>query len=1270
MHHSVNRLALAIAFCSITASSARGQLFENLDAFGKRLDVGDPDIQSTWRAFHEGPKGIASGDLDGDGTPDLAASNLDGTVTVYLNRGDRKFSDPVHLGSGVKSLRGIAVEDLNGDGKDDIATAALLDQAVVIFLSRGNGAFDDPIRLPGWLFVRNLAAGDFDGDGSIEIAAAGPGLGLRIYKKGPDGSFSAIQDLPELSSPPDSSTKPVFSLRALRPSGANYDVLVATHAYSSVVWILGANGQGGLAIKGSVAGFAGIYSLDVGPIAHSASSGKNDLVTAHPDQGFLEVRQAGAGVEWFQATVSQRIAIPGAPRAVRIADMDRDGWNDVVVTLKHLNAVLVYRNNLGTLEPATELPVGQSPRDLVTADFNGDGQPDVAVINRISSDVSVLYGHPGQAGFGVLDQIYLVDGEVSDLAVADLNRDGRDDVLQLHRASSDFSVRLAMASGSLAEPAFYPVGPVPNAFRIRDVDGDGNLDVVTANLGRDGIDPGTVSIRLGDGQGGFHSEKRAELPAVSTGRLFAIEVADFDGDGLLDIAAGFFDCRLAFFKGKGSGDFEYTQQHYFTGEARAMISGDFDGDGDIDLAGAGYQGDVVVVENTGDLLTTTELARVDYPSPTSGKFGTRDMRSKDLNGDGDLDIVLASGSGVMVYMGGAGMSFVLVSQSLPGTDYPTSSVGVADFDGDHSPDIAVACKVLSCVTILTQDAGGEFLPAVSVDVPAAQFIATGDLDGDGFPDLVGSGDALWTALSSRKAQRSGPPKLEGRRPVASGPVINEILAINNELPLDQDGGRKSDWVEVFNAADHLQSLAGWRMRLDAEGVTHEYTFPASTQLASKGFQLIVCETVPRTPFHAGFKLPGDGGTLTLIDAQGVEVDRMVYPVQRDNVSYSRYRDGIASFTFNSFPSPAISNPDNGSISADFKLDGIRPYSGNEAGPLGVIRPNRPIRFEARGKDDVGIVSASIVYQRTDVPDAPIDRIILFDDGMHGDGEMQDGSFVGVLADGLPALGEIRFQVEVEDLSGNVTTLPDLDEAPVDPIADDGGTETFFAMSVGASFPGIQISEIVAVNTIGLKDETGGFPDWVEVRNCGATPVSLDGIRLSEHFPDVSNSFAFPSQAILQPGGYFVVFCDGNIAQGKLHAPFSLKGEGGKLFLVGTTARGSSQIIDAVELGPQKPDLALARSGCGGSWLEAVPTPGAENVPGLVATGDVNADGFVNISDPIALLGFLFQGTSIGCIEAADSNGDKAVDLSDAIHILVFLFGGGPSPTGATKCSRS
>jgi len=258
-------------------------------------------------------------------------------------------------------------------------------------------------------------------------------------------------------------------------------------------------------------------------------------------------------------TLSERFHVNGEPRDAELTDLDGDGWNDVVTVIRDADKVQAYRNVQGRLLLSAEAPVGRSPREIALADFNNDHCADFVVVNRDSYDVSILLGCGADAvGFQQLDQTYPVDGEVAGLLLVDLNGDGRADVLQLHRASSEISVRLSGPNGQLAVPALFSTGAQPNGFETADVNGDGKLDVLTANLGQEGT-PGTISVLLGDGAGGFapYTTVRIPVPTNQPGaHLLAVKAADFDGDGRVDLVTSFSDSRIAFFRGDGQGSFE------------------------------------------------------------------------------------------------------------------------------------------------------------------------------------------------------------------------------------------------------------------------------------------------------------------------------------------------------------------------------------------------------------------------------------------------------------------------------------------------------------------------------------------------------------------------------------------------------------------------------------------------------------------------------------------------------------------------------------------
>src|SRR5438477_7897909 len=166
---------LLVALAAAPNASAAGTfLFDNLRAFSTRLPVGDPDLAPTNSGGQilDGPKDIAVADLNGDGLPDFAVANKDGSVTVYFGLGNARFGPPTHLHTTGTELRGIVCADLTGDGRRDIAVGAPYDGKVFLFVNQGNGTFT-LTNLVAWVGARDLAAGDFDGDGLLALAVAG-----------------------------------------------------------------------------------------------------------------------------------------------------------------------------------------------------------------------------------------------------------------------------------------------------------------------------------------------------------------------------------------------------------------------------------------------------------------------------------------------------------------------------------------------------------------------------------------------------------------------------------------------------------------------------------------------------------------------------------------------------------------------------------------------------------------------------------------------------------------------------------------------------------------------------------------------------------------------------------------------------------------------------------------------------------------------------------------------------------------------------------------
>lgn len=143
-------------------------------------------------------------------------------------------------------------------------------------------------------------------------------------------------------------------------------------------------------------------------------------------------------------------------------------------------------------------------------------------------------------------------------------------------------------------------------------------------------------------------------------------------------------------------------------------------------------------------------------------------------------------------------------------------------------------------------------------------------------------------------------------------------------------------------------------------------------------------------------------------------------------------------------------------------------------------------------------------------------------------------------------------------------------------------------------PDVVINEFLASNATGLTDATGAFPDWVELFNRSDVPVDLAGFTLTDDlsFP---TKWVFPAGTQIAAGGYLIVFCDGDVADGPLHASFSLSAQGESIGLYAPPARGSAP-LDELDFDAQVTDVSSARIPNGGdTWQPASPpTPGAPN----------------------------------------------------------------------------
>ncbi|WP_051748338.1 FG-GAP repeat domain-containing protein [Nevskia soli] len=293
---------------------------------------------------------LAVGDFNGDGHPDIAVVNqiqddegnrLD-TISILLNNGSGGFSlrQTVNLGAGT-SASGIAVGDFNGDGHPDLALGDFIPgatqfdgvSAVEILLNDGNGSF----AVHGYGVAAepgdSLAVGDFNGDGTLDVAEVGQGSGVTVLFNDGKGNLGGAASFATGESP------------------------------------------------------RGVVAADFN------GDGKLDLAAANLSDGTVSIL-LGDGKGGFAPQVSISEGLSGSPwpRAITTGDFNNDGYPDLAVAnLMNSSASIFLNNGHGGFTVSSNPTVGSNAEGVVTGDFDGDGRLDLA-FQLFGGTVKVLGG--------------------------------------------------------------------------------------------------------------------------------------------------------------------------------------------------------------------------------------------------------------------------------------------------------------------------------------------------------------------------------------------------------------------------------------------------------------------------------------------------------------------------------------------------------------------------------------------------------------------------------------------------------------------------------------------------------------------------------------------------------------------------------------------------------------------------------------------------------------------------------------------------------------
>ena len=683
--------------------------------------------------FHA--ESLVTADFNGDGKPDLAGVfPVTNGVWVMLGKGDGTFQAAVNYDAGTDPFS-VAVGDLDGDGKPDLVVANYNSDNVSVLLGLGDGTFRTAVNYDAGKLPSSVVVADFNGDGKLDLAVANQGLGQNNFI---DGSVSVLLGKGDGTFQPAANYGAGIHPYSMAVGDFNGDakpdlVVVNLGNYQNnytngSVSVLICKGDG--TFQPALNFDAGKHPLSVA-IGDFNSDGKPDLAVADNvdlDSGPVLVL-AGNGDGTFQTPT--KYGVGRWLSFLSVGDFNGDGKPDLAVIDGGSGTVSVLlHNGFGNFQPPVHYAAGAYPVSLAMADFNGDGHVDLAVANY---GITTLLLGRGNGTFERAINNGVGERALSAVAV-DFNNDGKADLVVANSESVNVSVLFGKGDGTFLPATNYGVGSNPWSIAAGDFNHDGQTDLAVANFGSRNI-----SVLLGRGDGTFHSA----VNYVTRTNPVCVVVSDFNGDGNLDLAVAnrgswqidFADGGVSVLLGKGDGTFQPAVNYVAGTFPTSLAMGDFNGDGKPDLAVANHLShNVSVLLGKGD---GTFQAAVNYGAggwPNSIVVG-------DFNSDGKPDVVVADYYGaseallpppnVSVLLGRGDGTFQDAASYI--SQYSLWSLVVDDFNGDGKPDLA---GEMNGVSILLGNGDGTFQFPGNYG-SAESTITVGDFNGDGKPDLAG-----------------------------------------------------------------------------------------------------------------------------------------------------------------------------------------------------------------------------------------------------------------------------------------------------------------------------------------------------------------------------------------------------------------------------------------------------------------------------------------------------------------------------------------------------
>jgi hypothetical protein len=485
---------------------------------------------STGTAAGGDPVAITSGDLTGDGRPDLVVVNETAdNIAVFLAQADGSFQAAQFFDSGTQGSgpNGVTLVDVNGDGKLDAVVSNGSSSDVSTLLGDGTGKFGPPRAFVADQEPVTVAAGKLNADTSpdvVAIAQDGQAPRAMVLIGNGDGTYAAVENV---MVPPN----PKIVVTGDVDNDGLPDLVVVPDTQSpqtGTVLILRALATGGFAAPVTLQSHGGVTALGTGDFN---GDGQLDIVALNASMNDVSVFWGSA--PGLPSKPRQDIGIGAGAVALAVGDWDGNGQPDLAIIRQSgsTGAIDVLLSNSGSFQTKPSITLASAPQAIAFGDFDNNGKLDLVTANGGASKLSVLHGNgDGTFQAAVTVTIPGVTGSANSLAVADFDGNGADDIAVLVPGSDQ-------RAWVLYGPDFTtpPTGPLsqegpPSMLVARDLTGDLVPDLLVADQGQTNA---IISYRYNRTSKAF-----AKAPNVTVGRMPAsLATADFDGDGRYDAAA-------------------------------------------------------------------------------------------------------------------------------------------------------------------------------------------------------------------------------------------------------------------------------------------------------------------------------------------------------------------------------------------------------------------------------------------------------------------------------------------------------------------------------------------------------------------------------------------------------------------------------------------------------------------------------------------------------------------------------------------------------------